>query len=311
VCALPLYHIFAFTVNMMLSMRTGGKTILIPNPRDLPAVLKELSKHTFHSFPAVNTLFNGLANHPDFNTVNWKNLRVSVGGGMAVQSAVAKLWLEKTGCPIVEGYGLSETSPSASCNPVTSKEFSGTIGLPLPSTYLKILDDSGAEVPLGQPGEIAIKGPQVMAGYWQRPDETAKVMTPDGYFKSGDIGIMDERGYTRIVDRKKDMILVSGFNVYPNEIEDVVAAIPGVLEVGAVGVPDEKMGEAIKLVIVKKDPGLTEEAVRAYCKQNLTGYKQPRVIEFRAELPKTPVGKVLRRELRDPAPAKAAAAAVD
>ena len=311
VCALPLYHIFAFTVNMMLSMRTGGKTILIPNPRDLPAVLKELSKHTFHSFPAVNTLFNGLANHPDFNTVIWKNLRVSVGGGMAVQSAVAKLWLEKTGCPIVEGYGLSETSPSASCNPVTSKEFSGTIGLPLPSTYLKILDDSGAEVPLGQPGEIAIKGPQVMAGYWQRPDETAKVMTPDGYFKSGDIGIMDERGYTRIVDRKKDMILVSGFNVYPNEIEDVVAAIPGVLEVGAVGVPDEKMGEAIKLVIVKKDPGLTEEAVRAYCKQNLTGYKQPRVIEFRAELPKTPVGKVLRRELRDPAPAKAAAAAVD
>ena len=311
VCALPLYHIFAFTVNMMLSMRTGGKTILIPNPRDLPATLKELSKQTFHSFPAVNTLFNGLANHPDFNTVNWKNLRASVGGGMAVQSAVAKLWLEKTGCPIVEGYGLSETSPSASCNPVTLKEFTGTIGLPLPSTYLKILDDNGVEVPLGQPGEIAIKGPQVMAGYWQRPDETAKVMTPDGYFKSGDIGIMDERGYTRIVDRKKDMILVSGFNVYPNEIEDVVAAIPGVLEVGAVGVPDEKMGEAIKLVIVKKDPGLTEEAVRAYCKQNLTGYKQPRVIEFRAELPKTPVGKVLRRELRDPAPAKPAAASVD
>ena len=311
VCALPLYHIFAFTVNMMLSMRTGGKTILIPNPRDLPATLKELSKHTFHSFPAVNTLFNGLANHPDFNTVNWKNLRASVGGGMAVQSAVAKLWLEKTGCPIVEGYGLSETSPSASCNPVTLKEFTGTIGLPLPSTYLKILDDNGVEVPLGQPGEIAIKGPQVMAGYWQRPDETAKVMTSDGYFKSGDIGIMDERGYTRIVDRKKDMILVSGFNVYPNEIEDVVAAIPGVLEVGAVGVPDEKMGEAIKLVIVKKDPGLTEEAVRAYCKQNLTGYKQPRVIEFRAELPKTPVGKVLRRELRDPAPAKPAAASVD
>ena len=311
VCALPLYHIFAFTVNMMLSMRTGGKTILIPNPRDLPAVLKELSKHRFHSFPAVNTLFNGLANHPDFNTVNWKNLRASVGGGMAVQSAVAKLWLEKTGCPIVEGYGLSETSPSASCNPVTLKEFTGTIGLPLPSTYLKILDDNGVEVPLGQPGEIAIQGPQVMAGYWQRPDETAKVMTSDGYFKSGDIGIMDERGYTRIVDRKKDMILVSGFNVYPNEIEDVVAAIPGVLEVGAVGVPDEKMGEAIKLVIVKKDPGLTEEAVRAYCKQNLTGYKQPRVIEFRAELPKTPVGKVLRRELRDPAPAKPAAASVD
>ena len=299
VCALPLYHIFAFTVNMMLSMRTGGKTILIPNPRDLPATLKELSKHTFHSFPAVNTLFNGLANHPDFNTVNWKNLRASVGGGMAVQSAVAKLWLEKTGCPIVEGYGLSETSPSASCNPVTLKEFTGTIGLPLPSTYLKILDDNGVEVPLGQPGEIAIKGPQVMAGYWQRPDETAKVMTPDGYFKSGDIGIMDERGYTRIVDRKKDMILVSGFNVYPNEIEDVVAAMPGVLEVAAVGLPDEKMGEAVKLVIVKKDPGLTEDAVRQFCHDNLTGYKRPRIIEFRGELPKTPVGKVLRRELRD------------
>ena len=299
VCALPLYHIFAFTVNMMLSLRNGGKTILIPNPRDLPAVLKELSKHKFHSFPAVNTLFNGLANHPDFNTVDWSHLKVSVGGGMAVQRAVAKLWLEKTGCPICEGYGLSETSPSATCNPVTSKEFSGTIGLPLPSTYIKILDDDGREVPLGQPGEIAIKGPQVMAGYWQRPDETAKVMTEGGYFKSGDIGIMDERGYTKIVDRKKDMILVSGFNVYPNEIEDVVAAMPGVLEVAAVGLPDEKMGEAVKLVIVKKDPGLTEDAVRQFCHDNLTGYKRPRIIEFRGELPKTPVGKVLRRELRD------------
>ena len=299
VCALPLYHIFAFTVNMMLSLRNGGKTILIPNPRDLPAVLKELSKHKFHSFPAVNTLFNGLANHPDFNTVNWSNLKVSVGGGMAVQAAVAKLWLEKTGCPICEGYGLSETSPSATCNPVTSKEFTGTIGLPIPSTYIAILDDDGREVPLGQPGEIAIKGPQVMAGYWQRPDETAKVMTEGGYFKSGDIGIMDERGYTKIVDRKKDMILVSGFNVYPNEIEDVVAAMPGVLEVAAVGLPDEKMGEAVKLVIVKKDPGLTEDAVRQFCHDNLTGYKRPRIIEFRGELPKTPVGKVLRRELRD------------
>ena len=312
VCALPLYHIFAFTVNMMLSLRNGGKVILIPNPRDLPAVLKELSKHTFHSFPAVNTLFNGLANHPDFNTVDWSHLKVSVGGGMAVQGAVAKLWLEKTGCPICEGYGLSETSPSATCNPVTSKEFSGTIGLPLPSTYIKILDDNGHEVPLGQAGEIAIKGPQVMAGYWQRPDETAKVMTADGYFKSGDIGIMDERGYTKIVDRKKDMILVSGFNVYPNEIEDVVAGMPGVLEVAAVGVPDEKMGEAVKLVIVKKDPGLTEDAVRKFCHDNLTGYKRPRVIEFRDELPKTPVGKVLRRELRDkPAPVKAAGVSVN
>ncbi|HYD76659.1 long-chain-fatty-acid--CoA ligase [Ramlibacter sp.] len=299
VCALPLYHIFAFTVGMMLGMRTGGKLILIPNPRDLPAVLKELSKHKFHSFPAVNTLFNGLANHPDFDKVDWSNLKVSVGGGMAVQGAVARKWLEKTGCPVCEGYGLSETSPSASCNPVTSTEFTGTIGVPLPSTEMKCLDDNGAEVPVGQPGEIAIKGPQVMAGYWQRPDETAKVMTPDGFFKSGDIGIMDERGYFKIVDRKKDMVLVSGFNVYPNEVEDVVAGMPGVLECAVVGVPDEKTGEAVKLVIVKKDPGLTEQQVREFCKANLTGYKQPRVIEFRTELPKTPVGKILRRELRD------------
>ncbi|AVO33629.1 long-chain-fatty-acid--CoA ligase [Ottowia oryzae] len=310
VCALPLYHIFAFTVNMMLGLRTGGKTILIPNPRDLPATLKELSKHTFHSFPAVSTLFNGIAHHPDFNKVNWKNLKVSVGGGMAVQSAVAKLWLEKTGCPICEGYGLSETSPSATCNPVTNKEFTGTIGLPLPGTYIKILDDAGNELPLGEAGEIAIKGPQVMAGYWQRPDETAKVMTADGYFRSGDIGIMDERGYTRIVDRKKDMILVSGFNVFPNEVEDVVAGMPGVLEVAAVGVPDERMGEAVKLVIVKKDPALTEDAVRQFCHDNLTGYKRPRVIEFRTELPKTPVGKVLRRELRDKPAIAAPAGAV-
>ena len=300
VCALPLYHIFAFTVNMMLSMRTGGKTILIPNPRDLPAVLKELSKHTFHSFPAVNTLFNGLVNHPDFNTVNWKNLKISVGGGMAVQGAVAKLWLEKTGCPICEGYGLSETSPSVSCNPTTSTEYTGTIGVPLPSTYMKLLDDEGREVTtLGEPGEIAIKGPQVMAGYWQRPDETAKVMTEDGYFKSGDIGVMDARGFFKIVDRKKDMVLVSGFNVYPNEVEEVVANCPGVLECAVVGVPDEKTGEAVKLVIVKKDPALTEAQVKEFCKANLTGYKQPKVIEFRTELPKTPVGKILRRELRD------------
>lgn len=300
VCALPLYHIFAFTVNMMLSMRTGGKTILIPNPRDLAGVLKELSKHTFHSFPAVNTLFNGLANHPDFNTVNWKNLVVSVGGGMAVQGAVAKLWLEKTGCPICEGYGLSETSPSASCNPVGSKEFTGTIGVPLPSTWMKLIDDEGRDVTaVGQTGEIVIQGPQVMAGYWQRPDETAKVMTDDGYFKSGDIGVMDERGYFKIVDRKKDMVLVSGFNVYPNEVEDVVATLPGVMECAVVGVPDEKTGEAVKLVIVKRDPNLTEAQVREFCHDNLTGYKRPRVIEFRTDLPKTPVGKILRRELRD------------
>ena len=299
ICALPLYHIFAFTVNMMLSLRVGGKTILIPNPRDLPAVLKELSKHRFHSFPAVNTLFNGLANHPDFNTVDWSHLKVSVGGGMAVQGAVAKLWLDKTGCPICEGYGLSETSPSASCNPTNSKSFTGTIGVPLPGTRMKCLDDDGNEVPVGQPGEIAIQGPQVMAGYWQRPDETAKVMTADGFFKTGDIGVMDERGFFKIVDRKKDMILVSGFNVYPNEVEDVVAQLPGVLECAVVGVPDDKTGEAVKLVIVKKDAALTEAQVRDYCRANLTGYKQPKVIEFRTELPKTPVGKILRRELRD------------
>ena len=300
VCALPLYHIFAFTVNMMLGLRTGGKNILIPNPRDLPAVLKELSQHTFHSFPAVNTLFNGLANHPDFGKVNWSNLKVSVGGGMAVTSAVAALWLEKTGCPICEGYGLSETSPSASCNPTTSTQFTGTIGVPLPSTFMSLLDDEGNEVTeLGQPGEIAIKGPQVMAGYWQRPDETARCMTADGYFKSGDIGIRDAKGFFKIVDRKKDMILVSGFNVYPNDVEETVSLCPGVLECAAVGVPDEKTGEAVKLVIVKKDPKLTEDQVRIHCRANMTGYKQPKVIEFKTELPKTAVGKILRRELRD------------
>ena len=300
VCALPLYHIFAFTVNMMLGMRMGGKTILIPNPRDLPAVLKELSKHTFHTFPAVNTLFNGLANHPDFGTVDWSNLKVSLGGGTAVTPNVAKLWLEKTGCPICEGYGLSETSPSASCNPTTSTEFTGTIGVPIPGTFMKLLDDEGQEVTtLGAPGEIAIKGPQVMAGYWQRPDETAKVMTADGYFKSGDIGTVDARGFFKIVDRKKDMILVSGFNVYPNEVEEVASACPGVMECAAIGVPDEKTGETVKLVVVRKDPALTEAQILAYCRDNMTGYKQPRVIEFRDELPKTPVGKILRRELRN------------
>lgn len=300
VCALPLYHIFAFTVNMMLGLRMGGKTILIPNPRDLPAVLKELSKHTFHSFPAVNTLFNGLANHPDFGTVNWSNLKVSLGGGTAVTPNVAKLWLEKTGCPICEGYGLSETSPSASCNPTTSTEFTGTIGVPLPGTFMKLLDDDGQEVTTpGAPGEIAIKGPQVMAAYWQRPDETAKVMTADGYFKSGDVGTVDARGFFKIVDRKKDMILVSGFNVYPNEVEEVASACPGVLECAAIGVPDDQTGEAVKLVVVRKDPALAEADILAYCREHLTAYKQPRVIEFRTELPKTPVGKILRRELRN------------
>jgi long-chain acyl-CoA synthetase len=298
-CALPLYHIFAFTYCMMLSMRMGGKLILIPNPRDLPAMFKELSKHRIHVMPAVNSLFNGMANHPDFKTVDWSHLKGSTGGGTAVQSAVARLWLQKTGCPILEGYGLSETSPTASGNPATATEYSGSIGVPLPNTWMKLLDDEGNEVGPGQAGEIAIKGPQVMAGYWQRPDETAKVMTPDGYFKSGDIGTMDTRGFFKIVDRKKDMVLVSGFNVFPTELEDVVSQLPGVLECACVGVPDTKTGEAVKLVIVKKDSALSEADVRAYCKENLTGYKQPKVIEFRAELPKTPVGKILRRALRD------------
>ncbi|WP_127995960.1 long-chain-fatty-acid--CoA ligase [Piscinibacter defluvii] len=298
VCALPIYHIFGFNTNMMLSMRIGGCIILIANPRDLPAMFKDLAREKFHSFPAVNTLFNAMANHPEFNSVDWSGLVISVGGGMAVQSATAKLWLEKTGCPIVEGYGLSETSPSATCNPVDSTSYSGNIGLPMPNTELTLLDDDGREVPIGTPGEIAIKGPQVMAGYWQRPDETAKVMTADGFFRTGDIGVVDERGYFKIVDRKKDMILVSGFNVYPNEVEDVVTQMEGILECAAIGVPDEKAGEAVKLVIVKKNPAVTEADVRAYCEAHLTGYKRPKVVEFRTELPKTPVGKILRRELR-------------
>ncbi|WP_428420677.1 long-chain-fatty-acid--CoA ligase [Methylibium sp.] len=298
-CALPIYHIFGFNTNMMLGMRMGGCNILIANPRDLRTMFKQLRGEKIHSFPAVNTLFSAMAHHPDFGSVDWRHLKISVGGGMAVQSATAKLWLDKTGCPIVEGYGLSETSPTATCNPVDSTAFSGNIGLPMPNTLLKLIDDDGNEVPPGMPGEIAIKGPQVMAGYWQRPDETAKVMTADGYFRSGDIGIVDERGYFKIVDRKKDMILVSGFNVYPNEVEDVVTQMPGVLECAAIGVADAKCGEAVKLVIVRSDPAVTEAQVRAYCEANLTGYKRPRTVEFRTELPKTPVGKVLRRELRD------------
>jgi len=299
VCALPLYHIFGFNINMMLGMRMGGCNLLIANPRDIPAMLKELSRHRFHSLPAVNTLFNALANHPDFDKVDWSSLKLSVGGGMAVQQATARLWLEKTGCPICEGYGLSETSPSTTCNVVDASAYTGNIGLPLPNTELALLDDEGREVAMGTPGEIAIRGPQVMAGYWQRPDETAKVMTADGFFRSGDIGVVDERGYFRIVDRKKDMILVSGFNVYPNEVEDVITQMPGVLECAAVGIADAKAGEAVKVVIVKKDPSVTEASVRAYCEANLTGYKRPKVVEFRSELPKTPVGKILRRELRD------------
>ena len=301
ICALPIYHIFGFNTNMMLGMRMGGCNILIANPRDLPAVFKELAGLKFHSFPAVNTLFNAMAHHPDFGSVDWSGLVISVGGGMAVQSGTAKIWLEKTGCPIVEGYGLSETSPSATCNPVDSTAYSGNIGLPMPSTELKLLDDDGNEVPIGTPGEIAIRGPQVMAGYWQRPDETAKVMTADGFFRTGDIGTVDERGYFKIVDRKKDMILVSGFNVYPNEVEDVVSQLDGVLECAAVGMPDAKAGEAVKLFVVRSNPQLTEKQVRAFCEANLTGYKRPKAIEFRDELPKSNVGKILRRELRDKA----------
>ncbi|MDT7833983.1 long-chain-fatty-acid--CoA ligase [Aquabacterium sp. OR-4] len=300
VCALPLYHIFGFTANMMLGLRMGGCNILIPNARDFGSLLKDLTGQRFHSFPAVNTLFNALANHPDFDKVDWSHLKISVGGGMAVTAGTAKLWLDKTGCPICEGYGLSETSPSATCNPVDATSYSGTIGLPMPGTELTLLDDDGREVGPGQAGEIAIRGPQVMAGYWQRPDETAKVMTADGFFRTGDVGLVDERGYFRIIDRKKDMILVGGFNVYPNEVEDVLSQCPGVLECAAVGLPDEKSGEVVKVVIVKKDPALTEADVRSYCESNLTGYKRPRVIEFRADLPKTNVGKILRRELRQP-----------
>ncbi|MEJ6005818.1 long-chain-fatty-acid--CoA ligase [Paucibacter sp. AS339] len=299
ICALPLYHIFGFTTNMMLSMHVGGCNVLIPNPRDIPGTFKELAKHRFHSLPAVNTLFMAMANHADFNTVDWSGLVIAVGGGMAVQQATAKLWLEKTGCPICEGYGLSETSPVASCNPTDSTAYTGSIGLPMPSTELCLLDDAGKPVAPGERGEIAIRGPQVMAGYWQRPDETAQVMTADGFFRTGDIGTMDERGFFRIVDRKKDMILVSGFNVYPNEVEDVLTQMEGVLECASVGIPDAKAGEAVKVVIVRKNPAITEADVRAYCEANLTGYKRPKVVEFRDELPKTPVGKILRRELRD------------
>ncbi len=299
ICALPLYHIFGFNTNMMLGLRMGGCNILIANPRDIPAMFKDLRRQPFHSLPAVNTLFNAMANHPDFDKVDWSTLVLSVGGGMAVQQATAQLWLQKTGCPICEGYGLSETSPAATCNPVDTTAYSGTIGMPMPDTDVVLLDDDGNVVGPGERGEIAIRGPQVMAGYWQRPDETAKAMTADGFFRTGDIGEVDARGYFKIVDRKKDMILVSGFNVYPNEVEDVVALMPGVLECAAVGVPDEKAGEAVKIVIVKKDPALTEADVRAWCETNLTGYKRPKIVEFRTELPKTNVGKILRRELRD------------
>jgi len=299
VCALPLYHIFALTACSLLGTRIGAMNLLIPNPRDIPGFIKELRQTRVNIFPAVNTLYNGLMNHPDFASLDFSGLKISIGGGMAVQRAVAERWFKMTGCAIIEGYGLSETSPVASCNPPDSTEYTGTIGLPLPNTELAILDDDGNRLPLGHAGEIAIRGPQVMAGYWNRPEETEKVMTPDGFFKTGDVGIMDFRGYTQIVDRKKDMILVSGFNVYPNEIEEVVMQHPGVLECACIGVPDANSGEAVKLFVVKKDPNLTVDQMMDYCKQQFTGYKKPKYIEFRMELPKTNVGKILRRELRD------------
>jgi len=306
VCALPLYHVFAFITCGLLGMRTGAMNVLIPNPRDIPGTIKDLAKYRLNIFPAVNTLFNALANNAEFSKLDFSELVISNGGGMAVQEAVAKKWLAVTGCPIVEGYGLSETSAGVTCNPTNSEAYTGTIGLPMPNVWIKILDDNGNELPLGEAGEIAIKGPQVMSGYWQRPDETANVMTPDGYFKSGDIGRMDERGYVKIVDRKKDMIIISGFKVFPNEIEDVVASHPGVLECAAVGVPDEKSGEAVMLFVVRRDKSLTREKLTADLSKVLTGYKRPKYIEFRDDLPKTNVGKILRRELRDGALKKAA-----
>ncbi|MCP3394309.1 long-chain fatty acid--CoA ligase [Bradyrhizobium sp. CCGB12] len=299
VCALPLYHIFALTACYLLAVRAGGCNLLIPNPRDIAGFVKELAKYQVNSFPAVNTLYNGLMHHPDFKKLDFSKLKISNGGGMAVQRPVAEQWKAVTGCFIAEGYGLSETSPTLTCNPATTTEFSGSIGIPVPSTWISIRDDDGNEVPLGQPGEICAKGPQVMSGYWNRPEETAKVMTADGYFRTGDIGVMDEKGYTKIVDRKKDMILVSGFNVYPNEIEEVIASHPGVLECAVIGIPDSKSGEAVKAFVVKKDPNLTAEAVIKFCQEQLTGYKVPKHIEFRNDLPKTNVGKILRRQLRD------------
>ncbi|MER8802849.1 long-chain-fatty-acid--CoA ligase [Mesorhizobium sp. M0998] len=297
-CALPLYHIFALTANVLVGMQQGAQNVLIPNPRDIPGFVKELQKYPIHIFPGLNTLFNALLNNEDFRKLDFKPLILTLGGGMPVQRAIAERWKVLTGCPISEAYGLTETSPGATINKFSDGVYTGTIGLPLPSTEIAIRDDDGNNLPLGEVGEICIRGPQVMAGYWNRPDETAKVMTEDGFFKSGDMGFMDELGYTKIVDRKKDMILVSGFNVYPNELEEVVAQHPGVLEVAAIGVPDEHSGEVPKLFVVKKDPALTADMLTAYCRENLTGYKRPRYIEFRTELPKTPVGKILRRALR-------------
>lgn len=298
IIALPMYHIFGLSVCFLLGMYIGGLGVLIPNPRDIKGLIKTLCAYRFHVLPAVNTLYSALLNHPDIHRVDFSSLRVANGGGMAVQEAVAKKWLEQTGCPITECYGLSETSPSVASNPINGGGVLGTIGLPIPSTEVAIRDDANNDLPCGEIGEICIRGPQVMQGYWQRPDETAKVMTPDGYFRSGDIGMMDERGYIKIMDRKKDMIIVSGFNVYPNEIENVIASHPGVLEVAAIGVPDAHSGEVVKLFVVKKDPQLNEEGLMTYCRANFAGYKRPKYIEFCESLPKTTVGKILRRALR-------------
>jgi long-chain acyl-CoA synthetase len=307
ITALPLYHIFALTCNCLVFMKFGGVNVLVTNPRDMPGFVKLLQTTRFTAITGVNTLFNGLVNTPGFDQVNFRELHMSFGGGMAVQRAVADKWKKVTGCVLIEGFGMTESSPVATLNPVNMPDYNGSIGLPAPSSELSVQDDDGRLLPQGEVGELCIRGPQVMRGYWQRPEETAKVLTDDGWLRTGDMGKMDEKGFFYIVDRKKDMILVSGFNVYPNEIEDVVATHPGVLECAAVGVPDEKSGEAVKIVIVKKDPALTADQVREHCKANLTGYKLPRIVEFRDALPKTNVGKILRRELRD-APTKASAA---
>lgn len=298
ICALPLYHIFALTVNSLMGITSGAKNILIVNPRDIPGFVKELGQQPFHIFIGLNTLFTALMNNSDFQKLDFSSLKLTFAGGMSVQRPVADRWRQITGCKITEGYGLSETSPVATANLCDSPDFTGTIGIPIPSTEVSIRGEDGAVLPFGDVGEICIRGPQVMAGYWQRPEETAKVMTPDGYFRSGDMGFMDERGYIKIVDRKKDMILVSGFNVYPNEIEEVAVMHPGVLEAAAVGVADPHSGEAVKLFVVRKDPSLTEQQVKDHCAKNLTNYKRPRHVEFRTELPKSNVGKILRKDLR-------------
>jgi long-chain acyl-CoA synthetase len=299
ITALPLYHIFSLTVNCLVMMFVGGENILITNPRDIPGFIKELARHKYSMMTGVNTLFNALLNHPEFAKLDFSHLKMALGGGMAVQKGVAERWKQVTGTPLIEGYGLTETAPAATANPLNISDYTGAIGVPMSSTEIVLRDDAGRDVPLGQPGEICIRGPQVMKGYWQRPEDTAQVLGPDGYLRTGDIGIMDDKGFIRIVDRKKDMILVSGFNVYPNEVEQVVAMHPGVLECAVIGVPDDHSGEVPKVYVVRKDPQLTEHDVLEHCRKELTGYKRPKYVEFRSELPKTNVGKILRRALRE------------